>query len=175
MSGKYIIAYLNDKLIYSPNFHDHVSNVKETTTSMWIPCKECLLPGLCNLPTRWYHGPLKGTGCKKLAPTSHHQSVTKIPGICNIYRKFICNGIVAHINSHQSLKRAPKNLKWNAVDEWAFKNLKMAFTTAPILQHPNPDLPFVIEVLSGYVIQLPFTLTSSPLQNVIMMCTTGNS
>lgn len=28
----------------------------------------------------------------------------------------------------------------------AFKKLKQAFTTAPILKHPNPDLPLIVEV-----------------------------
>ncbi|KAL0161733.1 hypothetical protein M9458_045458, partial [Cirrhinus mrigala] len=40
----------------------------------------------------------------------------------------------------------PKRLTWTTSAEHAFRDLKTAFTTAPILCHPNPDLPFLVEV-----------------------------
>ncbi|XP_048059303.1 uncharacterized protein LOC125275953 [Megalobrama amblycephala] len=41
---------------------------------------------------------------------------------------------------------SPKSLSWTQEATNAFEALKKAFTTAPLLVHPNPDLPFVIEV-----------------------------
>ncbi|KAK3575266.1 hypothetical protein QTP86_023382 [Hemibagrus guttatus] len=44
------------------------------------------------------------------------------------------------------LRGKPKKLTWTDQARTAFQQLKNCFTTAPILQHPDPDLPFVVEV-----------------------------
>ncbi|KAK3574387.1 hypothetical protein QTP86_006576 [Hemibagrus guttatus] len=44
------------------------------------------------------------------------------------------------------LKGKPSRLKWTENATQAFTNLKNSFTTAPILKHPEPNLPFVVEV-----------------------------
>ncbi len=40
----------------------------------------------------------------------------------------------------------PKSLSRNATAHEAFEDLKSAFITAPILRHPDPHVPFVVEV-----------------------------
>ncbi|KAK3563823.1 hypothetical protein QTP86_002742 [Hemibagrus guttatus] len=40
----------------------------------------------------------------------------------------------------------PKRLFWMDQTRSAFKQLKKSFTTAPILHHADPNLPFVVEV-----------------------------
>ncbi|KAK3531230.1 hypothetical protein QTP70_015224 [Hemibagrus guttatus] len=40
----------------------------------------------------------------------------------------------------------PRRLSWSDQAQAAFVKLKDSFTTAPILHHPDPDLPFVVEV-----------------------------
>lgn len=32
------------------------------------------------------------------------------------------------------------------IDDWAFERLKTAFTSAPVLQHPDPEKQFTVEV-----------------------------
>lgn len=44
------------------------------------------------------------------------------------------------------LKKGPNFLQRNLVDEKAFTQLKTAFTSAPILKHPDPTKPFTGEV-----------------------------
>ncbi len=44
------------------------------------------------------------------------------------------------------LKNNPKRLQWTEDSTRAFTSLKERFTTAPILKHPDPNLPFVVEV-----------------------------
>ncbi|KAK3553413.1 hypothetical protein QTP70_003573 [Hemibagrus guttatus] len=44
------------------------------------------------------------------------------------------------------LKEKPRRLAWTNRAQAAFQQLKDCFTTAPILRHPDPDLPFVVEV-----------------------------
>ncbi|KAI2653766.1 Transposon Tf2-6 polyprotein [Labeo rohita] len=44
------------------------------------------------------------------------------------------------------LSGKPRNLSWTPEAAEAFHSLKSAFTQAPLLTHPDPDLPFVVEV-----------------------------
>ncbi|KAK3518459.1 hypothetical protein QTP70_000644 [Hemibagrus guttatus] len=44
------------------------------------------------------------------------------------------------------LRGKPKKLSWTDQAQTAFLQLKERFTTAPILRHPDPELPFVVEV-----------------------------
>lgn len=44
------------------------------------------------------------------------------------------------------LKGKPKTLQWNHEAEQAFQALKTAFTTAPLLQHPDPEKKFIVVV-----------------------------
>lgn len=39
-----------------------------------------------------------------------------------------------------------KSLVWTEEAMTSFQSLKTAFTQAPLLVHPNPDLPFTVEV-----------------------------
>ncbi|KAK3510723.1 hypothetical protein QTP70_015981 [Hemibagrus guttatus] len=43
-------------------------------------------------------------------------------------------------------ERKPKSLAWSPAAGKAFNLLKRAFTTAPLLVHPDPDKPFIVEV-----------------------------
>ncbi|KAL0188525.1 hypothetical protein M9458_015624, partial [Cirrhinus mrigala] len=40
----------------------------------------------------------------------------------------------------------PKHLIWNPAAHEAFQRLKTIFSTAPLLHHPDPELPFTVEV-----------------------------
>ncbi|KAK3571107.1 hypothetical protein QTP86_001815 [Hemibagrus guttatus] len=44
------------------------------------------------------------------------------------------------------LRNKPKSLTWNPAATQAFDTLKTVFTTAPLLVHPDPELPFIVEV-----------------------------
>ncbi|KAL0165649.1 hypothetical protein M9458_037493 [Cirrhinus mrigala] len=67
-------------------------------------------------------------------------------GFSNFYRRFIKNyrQVVSPLTS--LLKNKPKKLTWPETAAQAFHHLKQLFIQAPILIHPNPDLPFTVEV-----------------------------
>ncbi|KAI2662335.1 Transposon Tf2-6 polyprotein [Labeo rohita] len=44
------------------------------------------------------------------------------------------------------LRGKPKHLTWNPAAHKAFQRLKTIFSTAPLLHHPDPELPFTVEV-----------------------------
>lgn len=67
-------------------------------------------------------------------------------GFANFYRRFIRNfsGVAAPLTS--MTKRHSMRLSWSPEAIHAFQELKERFTTAPILRHPDPELPFIVEV-----------------------------
>ncbi|KAL0152607.1 hypothetical protein M9458_052330, partial [Cirrhinus mrigala] len=67
-------------------------------------------------------------------------------GFANFYRRFIRNYSTVASPLTSLLKDKPSKLKWTEEANQAFVSLKERFTTAPILRHPDPNLPFVIEV-----------------------------
>ncbi|KAL0165771.1 hypothetical protein M9458_037615, partial [Cirrhinus mrigala] len=67
-------------------------------------------------------------------------------GFSNFYRLFIkdYSSITAPLTS--LLRGKPKTLNWNSSAHEAFQQLKKIFSTAPLLHHPDPELPFTVEV-----------------------------
>ncbi|KAK3520141.1 hypothetical protein QTP70_015606 [Hemibagrus guttatus] len=65
-------------------------------------------------------------------------------GFANFYRHFIRNYSSVAGPFTSLLQGRPK--RWMDQTRAAFQQLKDCFTTAPILRHPDPDLPFVVEV-----------------------------
>ncbi|KAK3522299.1 hypothetical protein QTP86_001899 [Hemibagrus guttatus] len=67
-------------------------------------------------------------------------------GFANFYRLFIRGYSSLTSPLTNLLRNKPKSLTWNPVAMQAFDTLKTAFTTAPLLAHPDPELPFIVEV-----------------------------
>ncbi len=67
-------------------------------------------------------------------------------GFSNFYRRFISNYSTITSPLTDLLKGKTKSLAWNPNATEAFNKLKHAFTSAPLLVHPSPKLPFVVEV-----------------------------
>uniref|UniRef100_A0AAQ4QFQ9 CCHC-type domain-containing protein n=1 Tax=Gasterosteus aculeatus aculeatus TaxID=481459 RepID=A0AAQ4QFQ9_GASAC len=67
-------------------------------------------------------------------------------GFANFYRRFVRNfsSVAAPLTS--LFKGSSKKLRWNEAAASAFRKLKDMFTSAPVLRHPDPALPFVVEV-----------------------------
>ena len=66
-------------------------------------------------------------------------------GYATFYRRFMCNfsSIIAPLTA--LLKEASKKLTWCLAAEIAFHDLKLAFTSVPILKHPDPSKPFIVD------------------------------
>ncbi len=67
-------------------------------------------------------------------------------GFSNFYRRFIhsYSSITAPLTN--LLKGKPKSLSWTPEATIAMKTLQQAFTSAPLLVHPDPQKPFIVEV-----------------------------
>lgn len=67
-------------------------------------------------------------------------------GFANFYRRFIRDFSTVAAPLTAMTKRSTSCHLWSPEAQQAFKNLKTRFTSAPILHHPDPDLPFIVEV-----------------------------
>ncbi|KAK3535066.1 hypothetical protein QTP70_003030 [Hemibagrus guttatus] len=155
---KSVLVYIDDILIYSRSMAEHRRHVAEVL--------QCL---------RNYHLFLKAEKCvfhqssvqflgyvidrsgihkdeKKVAAVRNWPTPTSVKdlqrflGFANFYQWFIqdYSSITSPLTS--LLRNKPKTLTWTPAATQAFDKLKTAFTTAPLLVHPNPELPFIVEV-----------------------------
>ncbi len=77
---------------------------------------------------------------------SNIKELQRFLGFANFYRRFIrgFSSIAAPLTN--MTKKGLRRLEWTAEVHKAFDQLKHQFTTAPILHHPDPNSPFVVEV-----------------------------
>lgn len=120
---------------YSPNFARTSFSSKEHRH----------LPGIHHQQYWHMHGWWKGQGRKRMAYTYLCWGVAAITGIHNFFCRFIRKFSLVAAPLMSLLKGKPRQWKWDSRAEEAFKVLKVAFTSAPILQHPGPSQPFVVE------------------------------
>ncbi|KAL0153008.1 hypothetical protein M9458_051687, partial [Cirrhinus mrigala] len=156
--NKCVIAYIDDILIYSPDLNQHIKDVKTVLArlqqhQLYAKLEKCEFH-ISKTTFLGYIVSHHGVEMDK----SKTQAVTEWPlpktvkelqrflGFANFYRRFIRNysSIAAPLTS--LLKNKPTKLRWNPAAVRAFEGLKASFTTAPILRHPDPQLPFVVEV-----------------------------
>lgn len=67
-------------------------------------------------------------------------------GFANFYRHFIRNLSSIACSLTSMVKKGQPQLKWSSFATNTFQQLKEHFTTAPILHHPDPSLPFMVKV-----------------------------
>ncbi|KAK3524539.1 hypothetical protein QTP70_029852 [Hemibagrus guttatus] len=156
--GKWVIAYIEDILVYSTSLEEHVHHVRAVLSRLqqhhlYVKPEKCefhqtMITFLGYVTTR------QGVAMDltKVQVVTQWPSPTSVKelqrflGFANFYRRFIHNyrSVVGPLTS--LLREKPRRLAWTDQAQAAFLQLKDCFTTAPILRHPDPDLPFVLEV-----------------------------
>ncbi|XP_048012262.1 scavenger receptor cysteine-rich type 1 protein M130 [Megalobrama amblycephala] len=117
ITGKPLSLYIDDILIYSQSQAEHRQHVAEVLTHL-----------------RQFNLFLKAEKC-----SFHHPSVSFLGRFIKGY-----SSITHPLTS--LLRDKPKSLSWNSAATNAFNHLKEAFTTAPLLVHPDPEKQFIVEV-----------------------------
>ncbi|KAI2643996.1 Transposon Tf2-6 polyprotein [Labeo rohita] len=151
-------AYIDDILIYSKTENEHVAHVRAVLsrllkTQLFVKAEKCEfhVHQTSFLGYQVSHQGVKMDSSKVQAVTDWPQPTTikelqRFLGFANFYRRFIRDYSTIASPLTSLLKNKPKKLCWTEEASHAFNTLKTSFTSAPILKHPDPDLPFVVEV-----------------------------
>ncbi|KAL0180319.1 hypothetical protein M9458_025761, partial [Cirrhinus mrigala] len=67
-------------------------------------------------------------------------------GFSNFYRRFIRHFSTVAAPLTSMVKKGDTRLSWSSDALQAFHELRQRFTSAPILRHPDPQRPFIVEV-----------------------------
>ncbi|KAK3560415.1 hypothetical protein QTP86_008458 [Hemibagrus guttatus] len=157
---KYVIAYIDDILVYSTSFEEHVRHVRAVLTCLQqnhlyvngekcaFHCTEIMFMGYV---ISQQGVEIKMDQTKIRAVTEWPESTTvrelqSLLGFANFYQRFIRNysSIAGPLMSLP--KGKPRRLVWNETAWETFVRLRTSFTTAPILRYADPNLPFIVEV-----------------------------
>ncbi|KAK3532723.1 hypothetical protein QTP86_028088 [Hemibagrus guttatus] len=156
--GRGVIAYIDDILVYSTSMKEHVIQVREVLARLqqhhlYIKLEKCEFH--CSVVTFLgyviSHQGVEMDAVKVQAVTewpapSTVRELQRFLGFANFYRRFIRNYSSVARSLTSLLRGKPKKLSWMDQACTAFLQLKERFTMAPILRHPDPELPFVVEV-----------------------------
>uniref|UniRef100_A0A6I8RAB1 Gypsy retrotransposon integrase-like protein 1 n=1 Tax=Xenopus tropicalis TaxID=8364 RepID=A0A6I8RAB1_XENTR len=156
--GKSVVVYLDDILIFSQDLETHRSQVKEALSrlrenSLFAKLDKCTfeVPKISFLgyiiSSRGFEmDPAKVSAIQKWPLPQSTKAIQRFIGFANYYRQFI-KGFSSRIAPILSLiRKGGRPNCWPPVALEAFQSLKDAFISASVLRHPEPHLPFFIEV-----------------------------
>jgi hypothetical protein len=151
----FVVCYLDDILVFSQNEEEHINHVrlvleKLRTARLYAKLEKCVF----HQPQVEFLGyiisgeglsmdPQKIRTVIEWKKPATIQDVQCFLGFANFYRIFIRN--YSKIAAPLTRLTCKNKLEWNAEADQAFETLKKAFTTAPILTHPDFQKPFFLE------------------------------
>ncbi|KAI2661123.1 Transposon Tf2-9 polyprotein [Labeo rohita] len=154
----FVVVYIDDILIYSQSEAEHRHHVAEVLKKLrehqlYLKAEKCSfhLPSVKFLGYCIDHQGVRMDERKVSAVVSWPEPTTikelqRFLGFSNFYRRFIQDYSIITTPLTNLLSGKPRTLLWTPEAAEAFHSLKSAFTQAPLLTHPDPDLPFVVEV-----------------------------
>uniref|UniRef100_A0A673Z7X0 Gypsy retrotransposon integrase-like protein 1 n=1 Tax=Salmo trutta TaxID=8032 RepID=A0A673Z7X0_SALTR len=158
MLGQGVVVYIDDILICSATRAEHVSLVRKVLGrllehNLYVKAEKCefFKRAVSFLGYRISTSGVevecdRVTAVRNWPTPATVKEVQRFLGFANYYRRFIrgFGQVAAPITS--LMKGGPVRLRWSAEADRAFHRLKVLFTNAPVLAHPDPSLPFIVEV-----------------------------
>ncbi|KAK3556676.1 hypothetical protein QTP70_012833 [Hemibagrus guttatus] len=155
---KFVIAYIDNILVYSTSFEEHVCHVRTVLTRLQrnhlyvkgekceFHCTEITFLGYVISQQGIEMDQTKVCAVTECPEPTAVRELQCFLGFAKFYRWFIRNyssiaGLLMSL-----LKGKPRRLVWNEMAWETFVRLRTSFTMAPILHHPDPNLLFVVEV-----------------------------
>ncbi len=158
MLNQWVIVYIDDILIYSETYEEHVRQVRAVLKrllqhQLYAKAEKCEF----HQETISFLGYVISSGGvvmdeqKVRAVVNWPQPTTlkelqHFLGFANFYRWFICNFSTIAAPVTPMFKAGTHRLTWYSAAITAFRSLRERFTIAPILHHPDADLEFIFEV-----------------------------
>ena len=153
----FVIVYLDDILIFSTSLEQHREHVRNVLGrlrqhGLYVKAEKCefersSIPflGLIISTEGIEMDPQKVSAMLDWPPPSDKKGVQRFVGFANFYRKFI-KGFSHIITPITQLTKKSVRFQWTPEAQSAFLVLKKLFTSAPVLNHPDPTLPYLLEV-----------------------------
>ena len=158
----FCIAYLDDILVYSTTREEHTEHVRKVLTrllqtGLYVKLEKCEFyvskvgfVGFLVSPAGIAMEPQRVEAIQSWPEPKSFRDIQVFIGFANFYRRFICgfSTIAAPLTSMLKGSKAgkctgPFKLTEEAAE--AFRKLRDAFVTAPVLAHYNQDLPLRVE------------------------------
>ncbi|KAL2089934.1 hypothetical protein ACEWY4_014622 [Coilia grayii] len=157
MLDRYVFIYLDDILIFSKTLEEHKQHVRLVLrrlleNSLFVKAEKCEF----HAKTVAFLGYIVAEGAIQMDPAkvsavaswpipATRKQLQQFLGFANFYRRFIRNysAVAAPLTALTSTKRP---FCWTTATDNAFTTLKNKFTSVPILQVPDPERQFVVEV-----------------------------
>lgn len=152
----FAIAYLDDIIIYSKSFSDHLNHIdvvlsRLITAGLSINKEKSIF---CKSELK-YLGHIVGNGgiqtdpekvraIKELEPPVNVKGVRRILGMVSWYSKFIEN-FTKIVSPLQALLKKDCKFHWGEEQEKAFTEIKEKMASAPVIACPDYSLPFFLQ------------------------------
>jgi len=153
-----MVVYIDDILIYSDTLEEHVCHVRAVLRrliqhQLYAKVEKCefhrtstAFLGYIISPEGIAMDEHKVTAVFNWPQPTTLKELQRFLGFANFYRHFIRNFSSVANPLTSMVKKGINRLKWSNAGIQFFKQLKQRFVSAPILHHPNPELPFMVEV-----------------------------
>ena len=160
----FVVAYLDDILIFSDSLDEHVNHVKKVLqrlreNHLYAKEEKCEFHkkqteflGFLISSNGISMDHTKTSSIDSWPAPKNIKDIQSFLGFANFYRRFI-KGFSQIVGPITRLLRKNQPWDWNQDAQTAFENLKKAFTSAPILRYYNPEFKCVLETdASDYAI-----------------------
>ncbi|KAI2654269.1 Transposon Tf2-6 polyprotein [Labeo rohita] len=158
MLNRWVIVYIDDILIYSNSYSEHIQHVQAVLRrliahQLYAKEEKCAFHqdkvsflGYIISSEGVAMDERKVEALLNWPRPSTLRELQRFLGFANFYRRFIRNFSTAAAPLTAMVKRGTSRLTWSQAALQAYDELRQRFSSAPILHHPDPEKPFVVEV-----------------------------
>ncbi|KAI2663045.1 Transposon Tf2-6 polyprotein [Labeo rohita] len=158
MLNRWVIVYIDDILIFSSSYTEHVHHVRAVLNrliqhQLYAKEEKCQFHqekisflGYVISPEGVAMDDSKVNAVRDWPRPKTLKELQRFLGFSNFYRRFIRNFSTIAGPLTSMVKKGSIRLSWSPEAVHAFNDLRLRFTSAPILKHPDPQLPFIVEV-----------------------------
>lgn len=155
---QFVFVYLDDILIFSKSMVEHVQHVRQVLQRLlahhlFVKAEKCEF----HVPQIFFLGYIMSQGFVQMDSQkvgavvnwprlSTVKQVQPFLGFAHFYRRFVRDFSAFAAPLTTLTKGSAGHVCWTLAVERAFQDLKCRFSSAPILVHADPSLPFVVEV-----------------------------